>query len=182
MGGGSSCRLVGICNTVRASALSKMTSCLEIQPSRTVPGTWSPRARAPYSRVRPWSPKRLQVKCGCCERDTPASAAFCPGRRWRPPPNILDRWRGLAAELHATAIVGPSFPAAITAGFLRCAERLQIARYRFRTFDRVHAYSAGSARWTRESRRDFWTGKKRWTEAANCYLCARRLVVGSTVA
>ena len=117
-------RLLGICNTVVPRLLGKMTSCLEIQPSRTVPGTRPSHAQAFFSCAGLCCPKRLQVKCGCCERDTPTSAAFCPGRRWRPP-GTLDPCRSLAAEFHARAIVGPSYLAAIVAaGFLRCTEQL----------------------------------------------------------
>jgi hypothetical protein len=47
----------------------------------------------------------------------------------------------------AIANVGPSFLAAIAvAGSPHCAERLPGARSQFRTFDRVHPYSAGGAR------------------------------------
>ena len=84
---------------------------------------------------------------------------------------------------HATATVGPSFLAAIAAaGFLHCAEQSPVASSQFRTFDRVHPYSASGARWTRKSRHDLWTGKKRSTTAADCYLCAQRAMVGAALA
>jgi hypothetical protein len=84
---------------------------------------------------------------------------------------------------HATATIGSSFLEAIAAvGFLLCTEQLPVAQSQFRTFDRVHPYSAGGARWTRKSRHDLWTGEKRSTEPADCYLCARRAVVGAALA
>ncbi len=47
---------------------------------------------------------------------------------------------------------------------------------------RVHPYPAGGARWTRKSRHDLWTGQKRSTKAADCYLCAQRAMVGAALA
>ena len=38
------------------------------------------------------------------------------------------------------------------------------------------------ARWTRKSRYDLWTGKKRSTKPADCYLCAERAMVGAALA
>src|ERR1700746_1762580 len=52
---------------------------------------------------------------------------------------------------------------------------------RRRPIHRVHPYSAGGARWTRKSRHDLWKGQKRSTKAADCYLCAQRVMVGAAL-
>src|SRR4051794_14260452 len=36
--------------------------------------------------------------------------------------------------------------------------------------------------YARESRNDLWTGKKRSTKAADCYLCAQQATVGAALA
>ena len=48
--------------------------------------------------------------------------------------------------------------------------------------DRVHPFPAGGAGWTRKSRHDFWTGKKRSSKSADCCLCAQRAMVGAALA
>lgn len=83
---------------------------------------------------------------------------------------------------HAVATVGSGLLAAIAAGFLRSAERMPAASSEFRSFDRVHPYPAGLARWASYTRYYFWTGKKRSTEPADCYLCAQRAMVDTACA
>src|SRR6266446_6045553 len=50
------------------------------------------------------------------------------------------------------------------------------------TIHHLHQNSSCSPRWTRKSRHDLWTGKKRSTKAADCYLCAQQAMVGAALA
>jgi hypothetical protein len=91
---------------------------------------------------------------------------------------LTSRIRQSIVGSHATATVGPSFLAAIaTAGLLDYTEQLPVESSQFRTFDRIHPYSVDGARWTRKSRHDPWTGKKRATQTADYYLCTQRAMV-----
>ena len=51
-----------------------------------------------------------------------------------------------------------------------------------RSIHRVHQNSSCSPGWPGKSGYDFWTGKKRSTKSADCYLCAQRAMVGAALA
>ena len=63
-----------------------------------------------------------------------------------------------------------------------CSARMPFAEKQRPPIHRVHQNSSCSPGWTRKSRHDLWTGKKRSTKAADCCLCAQRAMVGAALA
>src|SRR5882724_13391523 len=59
---------------------------------------------------------------------------------------------------------------------------MQVRKTSGNTIRHLYQNSSCSPGWTRKSRHDLWTGQKRSTKAADCYLCAQRAMVGAALA
>src|SRR5713101_7566703 len=59
---------------------------------------------------------------------------------------------------------------------------MQVRKTPGNTIHHLHQNSSCSPGWPGKSGYDFWTGKKRSTKSADCYLCAQRAMVGATLA